>query len=120
MPGPQMRLAQKGSTMSYPMIGKSYEVRFPTMAFVLTFLSDKRLRFTVQSSPDLPAGSSHEVDIVMQPLRDGLYLVSWQEASGNTVVHVEDFNEHRVHAFLTMKDGMFIRQDAPLVEVGST
>jgi hypothetical protein len=43
--------------MSYPMIGKSYEVRFPTMAFVLTFLSDKRLRFTVQSSPDLPAGS---------------------------------------------------------------
>jgi metal-dependent amidase/aminoacylase/carboxypeptidase family protein len=30
---------------------------------------------------------------------------------------VEDFEEQQVHAFLTMADGTFIRQDAPLVEV---
>ena len=103
--------------MTFPMVGKTYQVRFPSMAFNLNFISETRLRFVVESSPDLAPGSSHEVDIVIQPLRDGLYLVSWQEASGNTVVHLEDFNAHRVHAFLTMNDGRFIRQDAPLVEV---
>jgi hypothetical protein len=57
------------------------------------------------------------VDISIERLRDELYLVSWQEKSGNTVVHLEDFKEHRVHAFLTMKDLTFIKQSAPLIEV---
>ena len=103
--------------MSYPMIGKKYYVKFPTMSFYLSFISETELQFIVECSPDLPPGSSHTVNITIQPLRDGLYLVSWQETSGNTVVHVEDFKEHRVHAFLSMKDARFIRQDAPLVEV---
>ena len=103
--------------MSYPMIGKKYYDRFPTMSFYLSFISETELQFIVECSPDLPPGSSHTVNITIQPLRDGLYLVSWQETSGNTVVHVEDFKEHRVHAFLTMKDSRFVRQSAPLVEV---
>ena len=32
------------------------------------------------------------------------------------VVHMEDFKEHWVHAFLTMKDMHFIRESAPLAE----
>jgi hypothetical protein len=103
--------------MIYPMIGKKYYIKFPTMSFYLNFISDTRLEFIVERSPDLPPGSAHTVDITIQPLRDGLYLVSWQEASGNTIVHVEDFNEHQVYAFLTMKDSQFIRQVAPMVEV---
>jgi hypothetical protein len=88
--------------MRYPMIGKKYYVKFPTMSFYLSFKSETELEFIVERSPDLPPGSSHTVSIIIQPLRDGLYLVPWQEASGNTVVDAEDFNEHRVHAFLTM------------------
>ena len=103
--------------MSYPMIGKKYHVKFPTMPFYLSFISKTQLQFIVEQSPDLPLGSAHTVDISIQPLRDGLYLVSWQEMSGNTVVHVEDFNEHQVYAFLTMKDSRFVRQSALLVEV---
>lgn len=106
--------------MSLPMVGKTYQVRFPSMAFQLKFLSETRMRFIVESSPDLPPGSSHEVGIAIEPLRDGLYLVSWQEASGNTVVHLEDFDQHRVHAFLTMTDGRFIRQEAPLAEIAAS
>lgn len=102
--------------MPYPMIGRRYLVRFPTMTFILNFLSETSLEFIVEESPDLPAGSAHTVDITVEPLRDGIYLVSWQEASGNTVVHVEDFTNHEVHAFLTMADGTFVRQTAPLVE----
>ncbi len=103
--------------MKYPMVGKRYFVEFPTMSFYLHFLSDKALKFIVERSPDLPKGSAHTVQITIEPLRDELYLVSWQEQTGNTVVHLEDFKEHRVHAFLTMKNLSFIRQSAPLVEV---
>jgi hypothetical protein len=105
--------------MPFPMIGKKYHVKFPSMSFFLDFLDETRLRFIVEKSPDLPPGSSHTVAITVEPLRDELYMVSWQEASGNTIVHIEDLKNHEVHAFLTMKNGLFIRQDAPLLEVGS-
>jgi hypothetical protein len=103
--------------MTYPMIGKRYHVKFPTMSFFLHFISETALEFIVEDSPDLPKGSAHTVSIKIEALRDELYLVSWQEKSGNTVVHLEDFKEHHVHAFLTMKDLTFIRQSAPLIEV---
>ncbi|MDB5556683.1 MAG: hypothetical protein JWL86_6667 [Rhizobium sp.] len=102
--------------MTYPMIGKRYYVEFPTMSFYLHFVSENSLEFIVEKSPDLPKGSSHTVDITVAPLRDELYMISWQEKSGNTVVHIEDFKEHRVHAFLTMKDLKFIKQSAALIE----
>lgn len=103
--------------MTYPMIGKRYFVEFPTMSFHLHFVSDKVLEFIVEHSPDLPKGSAHTVDVTIEPLRDELYLVSWQEQSGNTVVHLEDFKTHRVDAFLTMAGMKFVRQSAALVEV---
>ncbi len=68
-------------------------------------------------APIYPRDSSHQVEIAVEHLRDELYLVSGQEKSGNTVVHLEDLKEHRVHAFLTLKDMTFIRQSAALVEV---
>jgi hypothetical protein len=86
------------------------------MSFVLHFISETKLEFMVEKSPDLPPGSSHTVDITIKPLRDELFLVSWQEASGNTVVHLEDFKTHEVHAFLTMKDLTFIKQTASMIE----
>lgn len=39
--------------MTYPMIGKRYYVEFPTMSFYLRFVSDKKLEFMVEKSPDL-------------------------------------------------------------------
>ena len=106
--------------MTYPMIGKRYHVVFPTMSFYLHFVSDKVLEFIVEKSLDLPTGSAHTVDITNEHLRDELYLVAWQEENGNTVVHLKDFKEHRVHAFLTMNGMKFIRQNAPLIEVSAS
>jgi hypothetical protein len=45
--------------MSYPMIGKKYYVKFLTMSFYLSFISETELQFIVERSPDLPPGSSH-------------------------------------------------------------
>ena len=102
--------------MKYLMVGKRYFVEFPTMLFYLRFISDKSLEFVVEKSPDLPKGSARTVDITIELLRNDLYMVSWQEETGNTVAHIEGFKEHQVHAFLTMTNLKFIRQSAALVE----
>jgi hypothetical protein len=47
------------TTMTYPMSGKRYYAKFPTMSFYLHFVSDKALEFIVENSPDLPKGSAH-------------------------------------------------------------
>jgi hypothetical protein len=71
-------------------------VELPATSFYLHLATEKSLEFIVEKSPDLPKGSSHTVDIAIELLRDELYMISWQEKSGNTVVHVEDFKEHRL------------------------
>jgi hypothetical protein len=38
-----------------------------------------------------------------------LFLVSWQEADGITVVHVEDFAERRFEACVSFPGGRFER-----------
>jgi len=52
-------------------------------------------------------------------LCDELYLVSWQEKSGNTVVHLEDFREGRVHAFRTLENMTFVPQSVSMVETAA-
>jgi len=55
------------------------------------------------------AGSTDRVAMQVQPLRGGLFLVSWQEADGITVVHVEDFAERRFEACVSFPGGRFER-----------
>jgi hypothetical protein len=40
--------------------------------------------------------------------------VSWVEASGATVVHVEDFARGVVHSYATLPDGSFLRMQGPI------
>jgi hypothetical protein len=47
-------------------------------------------------------------------LRPGLFPVSWQEVSKNTVVHVEDLAQGIVHAHITLADGTFLRMSGPI------
>jgi hypothetical protein len=68
------------------MVGKRYYAE----SFYPHFVSDKEPEFIVEKSPDLPKGSAYTVDITVRYLRDELYMISWQEKSGDTVVHPED------------------------------
>jgi hypothetical protein len=65
------------------------------------------LRYRVLSGEH--AGSADRVEITVQPLRGGLFLVSWQEADGITVVHVEDFAAQCFEACVTFPGGRFER-----------
>ncbi|MDE4586732.1 MoaF-related domain-containing protein [Sinorhizobium meliloti] len=41
-------------------------------------------------------------------IRPGVFIVTWQEADGITVTHVEDFENDTVHAAITLPDQKFL------------
>jgi hypothetical protein len=65
------------------------------------------LRYRVLSGER--TGNADRVAMQVRPLREGLFLVSWQEADGITVVHVEDFAERCFDACVTFPGGRFER-----------
>lgn len=48
---------------------------------------------------------------------EGVYVISWQEADGATVVHVDDFANGRSQAFFTATDLSFHRMHGPLTAI---
>jgi hypothetical protein len=48
--------------------------------------------------PDGSRGSPETVLITVEPIRDQLFLVRWQEADKTTVVHLEDYKQNTIVA----------------------
>ena len=94
----------------YP-IGISFDVQFDAFSVRLTTLPNQELRFTI---PDGPYARSETVQIATNMIRPGVFLVSWVESSGATVVHVEDFAQGILHSHATLPDGTFLRMQAPI------
>jgi hypothetical protein len=55
------------------------------------------------------AGFEETVAIDVHLIRPDVFLVSWQEADGVTVVHVEDFSDNTFYSNATLIDGRFMR-----------
>lgn len=66
------------------------------------------------------AGASGESPCQWQEISEGVYAVSWQEANGATVVHIDDFIGGRSKAFFTAADLSFYRMQGPLTELDVT
>lgn len=64
------------------------------------------------------AGSADRVEMQVRPLREGLFLVSWQEADGITVVHIEDFAARQFEACVTFPGGRFERIHGTMTRQG--
>ncbi len=77
----------------------------------LTTLPDQQIRFHVA---DGPYARTETVACVATAIRPGVFLVSWVEASGATVVHVEDFARSMLYSHATLLDGSFLRMEAPI------
>lgn len=41
------------------------------------------------------------VTIAVEPIRDGLFLVTWTESDKTTVVHLEDYRDNRIITNIT-------------------
>lgn len=72
----------------------------------LQFHSDTSLTYT-GIRPDGSHGGSETVTVAVDPVRDGMFLVTWQESDKTTVVHLEDYREMRIVTHITGSDGSF-------------
>jgi hypothetical protein len=99
----------------YP-VGLTLDVTFNAFAARLTTLPNSELRFEIAEGP---YAHTETVKIVSTMIRPGVFLVSWVEAGGATVVHVEDFGRLFLYSYATLPDGRFLRMAAPLKVVNT-
>lgn len=102
--------ASVSDSTEYPA-GLEFDVEFDAFAARLTTLPDSELRFHIAEGP---YARTEIVKIVTTSIRPGVFIVSWIEADGATVVHVEDFARGVLHSHATLPDGTFLRMRAPM------
>lgn len=95
---------------AYP-IGIVFDVVLEAFTARLTTLADDRMRFEIATGP---YAKTETVTIAASRLRPGIFAVSWVEASGATVVHIEDFERCFVHSYATLPDGTFLEMQGPI------
>ena len=80
-----------------PVIGKRFLFDFGENAkYELDFNDAQSLIVTVVADPAYPPGTVNHFEIQRTEIRPDLYMVTWVEPeTGNTVVHVQDF-EHEI------------------------
>jgi hypothetical protein len=91
---------------AFPATGHRYLVDFQAFRVELYFRSESSLTYT-SVKPDGSHGGSETVSITVEPIRDQLFLVTWQESDKTTVVHLEDYKESTIITNITEPDGTF-------------
>lgn len=87
----------------------SKRLRFDTgsMQSEFHYRSENEGTFIVHHSGGMvPDGYTETVAINMARIRDGIYLVSWIEASGATVTHLLDLENSTLYSNVTINGGL--------------
>lgn len=99
-----------------PASGHTYSVNFGGgNAFEITFGHDSDMTFTKLEEPN--KGNKETIHYHHKKLREGLYMVYWQEKDNTTVVHVEDFENETIYSNITWPDGQFFNGFSTLKKV---
>ena len=93
-------------TDTFSGVGHRYLVDFGAWKTQLEFHSETSLTYTGVKK-DGSLGASETVTIAIEPIRDLLFLVTWQESDKTTVVHLEDYRDHKIITHITGPDGSF-------------
>ena len=94
----------------FPGVGHRYLVDFRAFRVELYFESETSLTYTGVKK-DGSHGASETVTISVEPVRDQLFLVTWQEADKTTVVHLVDYKLNRITTNITDPDLTFSRYE---------
>jgi len=85
----------------FPGVGHRYHVDFGGGFRVeLHFISETSMTYA-GLDPDGNPGAPTPVTITIRPIRDQLFLVTWQEDDSTTVVHLEDYKENTIVTHIT-------------------
>ncbi|MBB5696398.1 MoaF-related domain-containing protein [Muricoccus pecuniae] len=105
------------TTDRFPAPGHIYEARFGAMAFRLQFDADGRtMRFVPADAPNFTGAQA--VTYQATAIRPGVFMVTWKEADGTTVTHVEDFEHGEVRTNITQPDLTFLNLAGTWSRVG--
>ena len=95
-----------------PVIGNKFQVAFGgDFVFELDFQAADKMTWTPLKGEDR---QSHTENITMVEIRPNVYMIYWQEASGNRIVHVEDFANGKAYTNITLPDQTFYNLSGPL------
>ncbi|MGS9731146.1 MoaF-related domain-containing protein [Pseudomonas aeruginosa] len=96
--------------------GRAFRVDYDGLSAHNVYSADgERIRYAIVAGPY--AGAHGEAACQWREIAEGVYAISWQEADGATVVHVDDFANGSSQAFFTASDLSFQRLHGPLVEI---
>jgi len=104
--------------MSFPFAGQRFEVDYGDLVATNAYANEGR-SLTYKITSGALTGNSATVDFEWRHLFGGTYAISWQEADGSTVVHIDDFAFGRSLAFFTTSDGQFFRLEGCLKPLNS-
>ena len=97
------------------VIGNKFRADFGQYVFELNFESETELGFRY-----LKGGENDDVEKVSinkVEIRPNVYMVSGQEKTGTSVVHVEDFENEIVYSNITLPDNTFINLKGTLTKI---
>lgn len=85
------------------IIGRQFVFDFGDNAkYELNFIAEDMLEVTVVADANYPAGTLNKFNITRTQLRPDLYMVTWvEEDTGNTVTHVQDFENLTAYTNIT-------------------
>jgi hypothetical protein len=87
----------------FPAVGHRYLANLDAFLAELFFASETSLTYT-GVRPDGSHGASESVAITVEPIRNGLFLVTWRESDKTTVVHLEDYKNSTIITAITGPD----------------
>jgi hypothetical protein len=99
--------------MSFPLAGQRFEVDYGDLVATNAYAEEGN-SLTYAITGGALTGNSATVVFAWRHLFGGTYAISWQEADGSTVVHIDDFEAGRSLAFFTTPDAQFFRLEGSL------
>jgi molybdenum cofactor biosynthesis MoaF-like protein len=101
-----LKIGMSTMTSGFPGVGHRYFVDFVAFQVELDFASDTSLTYYNLDKDGNKVGSE-TVIIKVEPITDGIFLVTWQESDKTTVVHIEDYNRQTIVTNITESDLTF-------------
>lgn len=93
--------------------GRRFRVSYDGLAADNRYSADgHRVHYAIVSGTY--AGAHGEASCEWRQVAEGIYAISWQEADGATVVHVDDFPHGHSLAWFAATDGRFHRMQGTL------
>lgn len=96
-----------------PFAGRTYEAAYDELTALNAYADDgETMRYEILTGPY--QGATGEIRYRWNAIGDGVFVISWQETDGATVVHVDDFSRGTSQSFFTTPALEFLRMQGSL------